>query len=289
TQRIDAALVARRESRPELTGIDADATTAVYTANHTEELPGSLARADGSPPTGDDAVDEAYTGTGQVYGLYSAVFGRDSIDGDGSTVVATVHYGQKYDNAFWDGCQMVFGDGDGVVFGRFTDPPDVLYHEYTHGVIQHTAGLTYSGQPGALNESIADCFAAMTKQRVNGESAQDADWLIGEGLFCPDVNATALRSMKNPGTAYDDPRIGSDRQVGSMSEYVDTTEDNGGVHINSGIPNRAFYLAATGIGGNSWEGAGQIWYAALTGGEVSTQTDFAGFARATLSAARSLY
>jgi Thermolysin metallopeptidase, alpha-helical domain len=155
--------------------------------------------------------------------------------------------------------------------------------------VQYSAGLVYSNQSGALNESVSDVFAALTKQSVLGQTAEEADWLIGVGLFLPDVQATALRSMLAPGTAYDDPRIGRDPQVGSMADYVETSEDNGGVHINSGIPNRAFVLAAIGLGGNSWERAGRIWYDALTAGEVAADADFAAFARATLSSAARLF
>ncbi len=197
----------------------------------------------------------------------------------------SVHYEQDYDNAFWDGTQLVFGDGDGKVFGSFTEPVDVLGHEFTHAVTQFTAGLTYQGQSGALNESVSDCFGMCVKQQVLGQTADNADWLVGEGIFLSGINARALRDMAHPGTAYDDPTIGQDPQVGDMAHYVDTTDDNGGVHTNSGIPNRAFYLAATAIGGDTWEGAGQIWYAALTGGQVTADTDFAGFAAATIAAA----
>ena len=196
-----------------------------------------------------------------------------------------MHYEQNYDNAFWNGTQLVFGDGDGTVFGSFTEPVDVLGHEFTHAVTQFTAALTYQGQSGALNESVSDCFGMCVKQRVLGQTAETADWLVGEGIFLPGINARALRDMAHPGTAYDDPTLGQDPQVGDMADYVDTTDDNGGVHTNSGIPNRAFYLAATAIGGDTWEGAGQIWYAALTGGQVSADTDFAGFAAATVAAA----
>ena len=161
----------------------------------------------------------------------------------------------------------------------------MLGHEFTHAVTQFTAALTYQDQPGALNESVSDCFGMCVKQRLLGQTADQADWLVGEGIFLPGVNARALRDMAHPGTAYDDPTLGKDPQVGDMSDYVDTTDDNGGVHTNSGIPNRAFYLAATAIGGDTWEGAGQVWYAALTGGQVGADTDFAGFAAATIGAA----
>ncbi len=197
----------------------------------------------------------------------------------------TVHYEQDYDNAFWNGEQLVFGDGDGKIFGSFTEPVDVLGHEFTHAVTQFTAALTYQGQSGALNESVSDCFGMCLKQRLLGQTADQADWLIGAGIFLPGIDARALRDMAHPGTAYDDPTLGKDPQVGDMADYVDTTDDNGGVHTNSGIPNRAFYLAATAIGGDTWEGAGQVWYAALTGGDVGADTDFAGFAAATIAAA----
>ena len=288
TLAIDAELRARRASRPpglpnEVAGPGADRWT-VYTADHGADLPGARARATGEPPSGDSAVDEANDGVQATLAFYREVLGRASYDGHGTEVVATVHYEKNYDNAFWDGKQLVFGDGDGKVFERFTRPVDVLGHEFTHAVTQYTANLTYQGQPGALNESISDAFGSCLKQRLAGQSAAEADWLIGQGLFAPSVQGVALRSMAAPGTAYDDPTLGKDPQVGSMADYVDTTDDNGGVHTNSGIPNRAFYLAATGIGGSSWEGAGPIWYAALTSG-VGADTDFAGFAAATVKAA----
>jgi hypothetical protein len=257
---------------------------AIHTAGNTTTLPGRLVRSAGEPESGDVAVDEAATGVTATLALYSEVFGRDSYDGRGAGVLATVHYGQDYDNAFWNGTQLVFGDGDRRIFDRFTKPIDVLGHELSHALTEKTAGLTYQGQSGALNESISDVFGACMKQRVLGQAAADADWLVGEGIFLPRVHGTALRSMKEPGTAYDDPDLGKDPQVGSMADYVETTEDNGGVHLNSGIPNRAFFLAATAIGGSSAEGAGRIWYAALTSG-IGADTGFAGFAQATVAAA----
>jgi Zn-dependent metalloprotease len=181
---------------------------------------------------------------------------------------------------------MVFGDGDGTVFNRFTIAVDVIGHELTHGVTQFTAGLDYQGQSGALNESVSDVFGSLVKQRSLGQSAGQADWLIGAGLFTPEVHGVALRSMKAPGTAYDDPQLGKDPQPATMSGYVETSDDNGGVHTNSGIPNHAFYLAATAIGGNAWEGAGQVWDDVLTGGSLPHDVDFATFAEATMAAAK---
>jgi hypothetical protein len=298
TLELDRRLRSRREEPPPapaparsagLSVGSAAASRLVHTADHTETLPGVLVRTDGDPPTGDPAVDEAFDSSGQVLDLFADEFGRRSMDGGGSPVSITVHFGQDYDNAFWDGTQLVFGDGDGVIFDRFTKPMDVMAHEFTHGVTQFTAGLAYLDQAGALNESVSDVFAAMTKQRSRSQTAEQADWLIGEGLFLPSVNARALRSMLEPGTAYDDPRIGRDPQVGRMADFVTTTDDNGGVHINSGIPNRAFALAAVDLGGFSWERIGPVWYDALTGGEVSARADFAAFARATLSSAARVF
>jgi hypothetical protein len=262
---------------------------AVHDAHGTQDLPGMVVRQEGEPATGDPAADEAYDGLGATWSLYQQVYGRDSLDDAGLGLDASVHYGQDYDNAFWDGRQMVFGDGDGVVFRRFTVAVDVIGHELTHGVTELTAALVYQGQSGALNESISDVFGSLVKQHVAGQDAADADWLIGEGLFVPGINGVALRSMKAPGTAYDDPAVGKDPQPASMDGYVETTDDNGGVHLNSGIPNRAFYLAATAIGGSAWEGAGQVWYDVLTGGSLPSDADFATFATATVQAAQARF
>jgi len=275
-----------REGRARLAEpVTGEAAWTVHTAANGSTLPGQLVRSAGDPTSADTAVDEAADGITATLSLYADAFSRMSYDGQGAQVVLTVHYEQNYDNAFWNGTQLVFGDGDGTVFGRFTKPVDVLGHEFTHAVTQFTAALDYQDQPGALNESVSDCFGMCVKQRVLGQTADQADWLVGEGIFLPGVEARALRDMAHPGTAYDDPTLGKDPQVGDMADYVDTMDDNGGVHINSGIPNRAFYLAATAIGGDTWEGAGQIWYAALTGGQITTDTDFAGFANATIAAA----
>lgn len=247
--------------------------------------PGTTVRSEGDPATSDPAVDEAYDGLGATWELWWAAYRRDSLDGKGMPLIATVHYGRAYDNAFWDGGQMVFGDGDGVVFDRFTRSLDVIGHELAHGVTEHTAGLRYRGQPGALNEHVSDVFGVLVRQHALGQSAAEADWLVGAELFLPGVEGRALRDMRNPGTAYDDPRIGKDPQPAHMRDYVHTTDDHGGVHINSGIPNRAFVLAATAIGGNAWDGAGAIWQAALTGDGIRADCDFETFAELTLAAA----
>ena len=260
----------------------------VFDAGHGTSLPGRRVRGEGEPPVADPAVNEAYDGSGATYDLYLDAYGRNSIDGKGMRLDSSVHYGRAYDNAFWNGSQMVYGDGDGKLFQRFTKAVDVIGHELTHGVTSHEANLDYRDQPGALNESFSDVFGSLVKQRTLGQTAAQADWLIGAGLFTSRVHGVALRSMKAPGTAYDDPVLGKDPQPGDMKGYVTTTDDDGGVHINSGIPNHAFYLAAAAIGGNAWEKAGKIWYLALTDFLRKT-SDFPAAAAATAGAAGQLF
>lgn len=257
----------------------------IHDAQDKEVLPGVLVRSEGEDPVPDEAVNEAFDGLGAAYSLFSEVFDRDSLDGNGMPLLASVHYGQDYDNAFFDGRLMVFGDGDAEVFTGFTGSLSIIGHELSHGVISHTADLEYSGQPGALNEHCADVFGALTDQHDNSQNAEDADWLIGAGIFTPEVTGRALRSMIEPGTAYDDDVLGRDPQPGHMDDFVTTDSDNGGVHLNSGIPNRAFALAAVSVGGPAWESVGQVWYGVLTGDEITKQTDFVGFAELTIAEA----
>ncbi|QTX05072.1 M4 family metallopeptidase [Agromyces archimandritae] len=257
----------------------------VSDAGGSTALPGRLVRAEGGAATGDPAADEAYDGLGATYALLLEAFGRRSIDGAGMPLEATVHYGHEYDNAFWDGERMVFGDGDGEVFGRFTASLAVIGHELAHGVTAHTTPLVYEGQPGALNEHVSDVVGALVEQHAAGHTAQEASWLIGEGLFTAEVEGRALRSMLGPGTAYDDDVLGRDPQPAHMRDYIDTVDDHGGVHLNSGIPNRAFALAARAIGGFAWEHAGRVWLDVMTGGSIGATATFAEFAAATTDAA----
>jgi Zn-dependent metalloprotease len=311
----------------------------VYSSGNTFGLPGTLIRSEGQGPSGDVAVDEAYDGLGGTFDLYWDIYGRDSLDDKGLDLLASVHYGAKYNNAFWNGTQIVFGDGDGEIYKRFTLDVDVIGHELTHGVID--GKLPYHGQGGALNESLADVFGSLVKQRTLGQTAEEADWLIGAGMFVPEIkdvgvrsmraagtalhdqpgvndvalrsmraagtalhdqpgiNGVALRSMRAPGTAFHDPVLihpplmpdGKDPQPDHMSGYVplpnDKDHDGGGVHINSGIPNRAFYLAATAIRGFAWEKAGRIWYHTLS--KLPYNADFQQFATLTARIAEELY
>jgi Zn-dependent metalloprotease len=257
----------------------------IFDAGGTEALPGRVVRVEGQAPTGDKAVDEAYEGLGATFDFYLDVYQRQSIDNEGMHLDGIVHYGRQYDNAFWDGQEMVFGDGDGTIFNRFTSSLDVIGHELTHGVTGHEANLTYQGQPGALNESVSDVFGSLVKQYHLKQTAAKADWLIGAGLLIGKSRAgkpQALRSMKAPGTAYDDDLLGKDPQPAHMKDFVQTAEDNGGVHINSGIPNRAFYLAAAALGGHAWEKAGLVWYDTIRDPQLKRTASFADFAGRTM-------
>ncbi|MDI3329854.1 MAG: M4 family metallopeptidase [Micrococcus sp.] len=256
----------------------------VSDARGTEGLPGAVVRSEGDPPAQDAAVDEAYDGMGSVHRFLEEIYRQSSLDGTGLELLATVHYGHRYDNAFWNGTRLVFGDGDGEIFTGFTPSLSVIGHELAHGLMQYAADLDYEGQSGALNESFADVLGALVDQYVQGHTAGQATWLIGAEVFGPGVRARGLRSMSAPGTAYDDPRLGRDPQPDHMDRFVVTQEDYGGVHLNSGIPNRAFQLAATALGGHAWERAGQVWFDVVVSEELPQDVDFAGFARATVAA-----
>ena len=257
----------------------------IFDAQHRYDVHATtVLRSERQPPVADVSANEAYDGLGDTYRFYWDVLGRDSIDDAGLALLGEVHFGVDYDNAFWDGERMMFGDGDGRLFTGFTSAVEVIGHELTHGVTQDTINLLYTGQPGALNESISDVFGSLVKQYKLGQTADAADWLIGAGILGPALHGVALRSMKAPGTAYD-----GDNQPSTMSDYVVTATDNGGVHTNSGIPNHAFYLAASALGGHAWERAGRIWYRVLMTRAVPPDAHFHTFALATVNAAIALY
>jgi Zn-dependent metalloprotease len=260
----------------------------VYDEAGSSVLPGKFVLGEGGKAPKDPAVNEAYEGAGATWEFYEKVFCRNSIDGKGMRLDSSVHYGRGFDNAFWNGTQMVYGDGDGRIFNRFTVSIDVIGHELTHGVTGVEANFDYEWQPGALNESFSDVFGSLVKQWFRKERADQADWIIGAGLFTSKVKGKGIRSMLHPGTAYDDPVLGKDPQPASMPDFYEGYDDNGGVHINSGIPNRAFAMAALAIGGYAWEKAGAIWYKALTE-RLRNTSDFKETASATATIAAELF
>ncbi|KAF9336406.1 hypothetical protein BG006_008813 [Podila minutissima] len=248
-----------------------------------DDLPGRKVFADNDvslQDLKDESVINVHGHFQKVFDFYQKVFKRNSFDDKGAKLVISVHFdgdpGRGYDNALWlpspnpnpdpqKPSQWCFGDGDFVVFDNFTNILDIAAHEFTHAVVEHTGILPYYYQSGALNESISDVFGSMIKQYFapgGPQKAKDADWLIGEGLFLV-PGGRALRDMVNPGTAYNIPGVTADRQRRDY-QNIPLWEDNGGVHINSSVPNRAFVLVAKALGGFSWEVAGPIWYASLT-------------------------
>jgi len=281
TGRLTFNLLGGPRGREDVSGAAPKKNRTIYDAKGVQALPGTMVRHEGQAATSDVSVNEAYDGLGDTFDFFFNVYQRNSIDNAGLPLNATVHYGKKYDNAFWNGEQMVFGDGDGVIFNRFTISIDVIGHELTHGVTGSESNLTYQGQPGALNESISDVFGSLIKQYTLKQTADKADWLIGAGLLAKGINGVALRSMKAPGTAYDDKTLGKDPQPADMKHFVHTSQDNGGVHINSGIPNRAFYLLAANLGGNAWEKAGLIWYDTVCDNQLRSNASFTTFASKT--------
>ena len=259
----------------------------VYSSGGRRVVPGALVREEGQAACGDPDADRAFAAAGVVHAFWRQEFGRDSIDGRGMELVASVHYGRQFDNAFWDGVQMVYGDGDGVVVAGYTSSIDVAAHEMTHGVVRSEGGLYYQGESGALSESIADVFGSLVKQWHLRQTVDEADWLIGAGLFTANVCAQGLRSLRAPGTAYDDAALGGcDPQVAHVRDFVARRGDHGAVHVNSGIPNVAFYRFAAALGGHAWDAAGHVWYDALRSGLLS-RCGFSTFAKATVKAARS--
>ena len=259
----------------------------VYSADNNANIPGRLVLQEGEKSS-DPSVKDAYEHAGSVWKFYNDIFDRNSIDNKGLTLMSTVHYRRRYNNAFWDGRQMVYGDGDNNLFADLSQSLSVVAHELTHGVVQYSGGLTYSGESGALNESIADVFGAMTDQFVHKQTACDADWLMGKEIFTPAVEGDALRSLKEPGRAYNDPIVGKDPQPYHMKDFLYTQMDNGGVHTNSGIANHAFYNLSINLGGYSWEKAGKIWYRALMENN-NMNASFVEFANLTADIADSLY
>lgn len=284
-------------------GNQGNAARQTYDANHKEyndaSLPGNLVRSEGQSPVSDGTVNDIYDIGGQFRDFMKDFLKRNSIDDKGMDLVQSAHVGNKWDNAAWDGehNRMVYGDGDGIFFKNFVKS-DVIGHEMSHGITQYNSNLDYHNQSGALNESFSDCVGIAFKQYLLHEKAErnDKNWLIGEGVFSDFIGAKGLRDMLNPGTAYDAPLLGKDPQPGDMAHYKQMADDEqndfGGVHINSGIPSRAFVEAAIAIGGNTYDKPLAIWYKTnqkLGGDKNGPNTDFKTWANATVDTAKELY
>ncbi|WP_305129027.1 M4 family metallopeptidase [Streptomyces longispororuber] len=241
------------------------------------------------------AVDAQY-GTDQTWDYYRQVHGRNGIAGDGKGSYNRVHYGSKYNNAFWDDscfC-MTYGDGDGTTFGPLV-ALDVAGHEMSHGVTSKTAALTYSGESGGLNEATSDIFGTLVEFHA-ANASDPGDWLIGEEIVKPGFGKAALRFMDRPS------------KDGSSADCWSSGVGNLDVHYSSGVANHFAYLLAEGsgpkvIGGVQHDGTtcdgstltgigkdalGKIWYRALTV-YMTSSTKYAGARTATLSAAKDLY
>jgi Zn-dependent metalloprotease len=258
----------------------------VYDARKKDTLPGKLVRSEGDPKSADVAVNEAYDFSGDTFDFYHDLFGRVSLDDAGMSLVSSVHVGeadgdgklQPMDSAFWDGGQMAYGDGE--VFQRFTRSLNVVGHELTHGVQSFTSNLLYRGESGALNEHLSDVFGVLVRQWRRGETAEKASWLIGSEVLVPAKTRRGIRDMEHPGTAYaNDPALGTDPQPDHVDRLYTGSADSGGVHLNSGIPNRAFVLVAQALGGPAWDSAGRIWYEAML--KLSRTSRFADMAKLT--------
>lgn len=252
----------------------------VYDSKNTEKLRVKLRR-EGSTPFIDVSVNEAYNGAVATYTFLKDVFHLKSIDDKGFPLISNVHFGKKYNNAFWNGEEMVYGDGDGKIFNRFTIAIDIAAHEQAHGLTQERAGtafgkaqgIDYEGESGGINESYSDIFGSMIKQYNPPKSvfhtqsvhttAKNADWLIGEGLI--KKGNLPLRSMLNPGNAYKDhPVLGTDSQISNYADYVTRSEfEEVDPHDSSGISNKAFAKMAVELEGFSWDIAGRIFFEAL--------------------------
>ncbi|MGG4609382.1 M4 family metallopeptidase [Providencia sp. Me31A] len=232
-----------------------------------------------------------YDSIGTIRSFFKDKLNINQIFGCTADINAIIHYGTNYANAFWNSQAIFFGDGDGTTFGPFYNDIDIIAHELSHGYINSKANFEYIYQSGALNESVADVLGIMVKQFVRQETVDESNWLIGENLFIDRYRASALRSMANPGSAYRLSDTNRDPQVGHMSEFRNLPYyvDNGGVHINSGIPNKAFYLLAMELGGYSWDIAGKIWVATVSDPEINESSNFIDFATATVWNAKNLF
>lgn len=287
TVSLDRGFRTRRTLKIESIGliqsIVGSANRIVFDSQHTTNKQLALVRNETSPVSTDTSVNNAFDFAGKVREFYKTVMNWNSIDNNGLDMIMNVHYSNKYNNAFWDGSQMTFGDGDGVIFTDFTQSLDVAGHEMSHGVVQYTANLVYSGQSGALNEHYADAMGISIKQFALKQTAKTSDWLIGADIMGPKLKGMAIRSMKAPGTAYNSPLLGKDPQPDNMANIYTGSADNRGVHINSGIPNKVFFLVSEGI---ETINAAKLWFETLK--VLKPSTNFKSFKTAIIKMANKM-
>lgn len=253
----------------------------VFDCGHGVTLPGTQIANPGA--SADGSAKRTFDETTAVVDFYQTVFGRNSLDNAGMTLLSSIHFSVNYNNAGWNGSQMKYGDGDGNIFIDFTNSNDVIAHELAHGVTQFTSGFAYTNQAGGLNESMSDVFGSMFRQWRANQTVNTADWLIGKEILGPGATArgfTCLRDMANPAATHC-----LAPQPTKFSQYHDGMDP----HESSGIPNLAFYKAATAIGGRSWEKAGKIWYQALIGFAPSPNMKMTVFANRTRKLAGTLF
>ncbi len=259
----------------------AKARELAFDCERRNSLPGKPA--DKAAVAKDPAIQSVIEITGRLATFYQQVLGRNSVDNAGSDLVSSVHYQVGFNNAFWNGHQMVYGDGDGQVFDDFYAAPDVIGHELTHGLTQHESGLLYAGEAGALNESFSDVVGAVFHQWCNGWPPDKKEgWLIGASILGKASQArgkTCLRDMLHPGARY---------CLSPQPESYQDLDPAANVHLNSGIANKAFALFARELGKPSWELAVQVWYRTGLSPKLKSDSGFRDFARLTRVAAKSL-
>ncbi len=292
TTRVDAEMRKLRSQAGQLTRVRKEVSPApelaagppaiqVYDCKHHQALPGTPVP---SPETAADAdAKRVFDETTALATFYAEVFDRNSVDGAGAALISSIHYMKNYNNAFWNGTQMVYGDGDGNILVDFSNGNDVIGHELTHGVTQHTLQLVYTDESGGLNESLSDCFGSMFRQWQAAQEVTAADWLIGSDIMGPGALAkgkTCLRDMVNP-----DADHCLSAQPTKYAQYTPGMDP----HYSSGIPNRAFAAICNSVGGKSWEKVGQIWYKVLTGSGPRPNLTMKQFADLIRAATAALY
>lgn len=259
---------------------------------HGTSLPGTTVRTEGQAPlsssANNDPINNNYDRLGTVWDCYKNLFNRDSFDNAGAKLISSVHYSNNYVNAYWNGTQMVYGDGDNVNASNLANSMDVTGHELTHAVTERTSNLVYSGESGGLNESISDIFGNVCEWYRDGQPATPSanNWMVGEDIWTPATSGDALRYMNDPA------------KDGASLDYWTSTAGSKDVHYSSGISNLAFYLLSQGgthprgkstisVTGIGIAKAAQIFYKAQIG-YLTSSSNFAAAKTATEQAAAAL-